>query len=86
MPYIKQEDRPRFDDVAKVIGERAECAGDLNYAITVILHTYLKKKGLKYANCNEIVGMMECCKAEFYRKVVGPYEETCIAKNGDVVV
>jgi hypothetical protein len=83
MPYIKQEDRSKFDLAAIDIANKAESAGDLNYALTVILHNYIKKKGLRYANCNELVGMLECCKLEFYRRIVGEYEDTCIEKNGD---
>lgn len=86
MPYIKPQDRIKFDSHAIEIAKLAECAGDLNYAITIILQSYLKKKGLKYANCNELMGMMECCQNEFYRRVVAPYEDSCIARNGDVII
>jgi hypothetical protein len=84
MPYIKQADRGRFIDPAKDIATKAECAGDLNYAITAICHFYLKKKGIKYANVNEVIGMLDCCKMELYRKVGAPYEDVKIAENGDV--
>lgn len=86
MPYIKKTDRIKFNDPANEIAYQAECAGDLNYAITVILHLYLKRKGVKYANINELIGMMECCKMELYRKVGGPYEDLKITQNGDVEV
>ena len=86
MPYIKKADRPKFITSALDIAEKAECAGDLNYAITVILHSYLKRKGVKYANVNELIGMMECCKLELYRKVGAPYEDLKVMQNGDVEV
>ena len=84
MPYIKQEDRPKFNTSALDIAAKAECAGDLNYAITVIIQEYIKKKGLKYANLNEVHGMLYACNAELYRRVTGPYENTCVERNGDV--
>ena len=84
MPYIKQEDRIRFRYPAECLGLAAECAGDLNYIMTVIVHKYIEKKGLKYANVNEVIGAMECCKLELYRKVAAPYEDIKIAENGDV--
>lgn len=84
MPYIKQEDRPKFDESAVRIGTAAECAGDLNYAITVIAHTYLKKKGIRYSNINEVVGALECCKLEIYRAIAAPYENDKITENGPV--
>jgi hypothetical protein len=84
MPYIKPQDRPKFDDAAVKIGTSAECAGDLNYAITVIAHTYLKKKGIRYANINEVMGALECCKLELYRAIAAPYETDKIIENGPV--
>lgn len=84
MPYIKQEDRTKFIDSAKDIADKASCAGDLNYAISLLLHMYIDKKGLKYANLNEVIGMLECCKLELYRTVTGPYEDTKITENGTV--
>ncbi len=86
MPYIKKDDRPKFNAAATEIAGKAECAGDLNYAITVILHSYLKRKGVKYANVNELIGMMECCKLELYRKIGAPYEDLKVTQNGDVEV
>ena len=84
MPDIKKEDRSKFDEAATNLGELAECAGDLNYLISVITHTYLKKKDIKYANINEIIGMLECCKLELYRAVAGPYETEKVNENGPV--
>ena len=84
MPYILPEDRFKFDEAAIKIGTTAECAGDLNYAITVIAHTYLKKKGIRYANINEVMGALECCKLEVYRAIAAPYENDKIVANGPV--
>jgi hypothetical protein len=84
MPYIKQDDRNKFNTHCDRISEEATCEGDLNYAFSRILHTYLKKKGIKYSNMNNIIGMLECCKLEMYRKIIGPYEELKITENGDV--
>ena len=90
MPYIKQEDRLKFHydleeiDYPKEVGVIAENAGDLNYAITMILKSYLEKKGENYATHNEIVGMLECCKQEWIRRKVSPYEDKKIEENGDV--
>lgn len=84
MPYIKQENRQVFEGDASLIGESATCAGDLNYAISVITHTYLKKKGVNYANINKVMGALECCKLELYRAVAGPYETLKVNENGPV--
>jgi hypothetical protein len=83
MPYIKQENRAQFDESAKDIAKKATCAGDLNYAITIMLHEYIKKNGLKYDVLNSVHGMMHCCNEELYRRVTGPYEDSCMIRNGD---
>ena len=84
MPYIKQENRSKFKDKAKDLGQTADCAGDLNYIITEMVHEFIRKRGKNYANINEVVGMLECCKLELYRKIAAPYEDEKIAQNGDV--
>jgi len=55
--------------------------GDLNYIITRILK---ESYPLRYFNLNRAVGVLECCKLEFYRRVAAPYEDTKIKENGDV--
>lgn len=86
MPYIKQDDRHTFESHIQNLAADAENAGDLNYIITKMLHLYIKKKGLRYANCNEVIGALECCKLELYRKLIGPYEDEKIVENGGVGV
>jgi hypothetical protein len=85
MPYIKQDSRHVFESHIHNLANDAENAGDLNYIITKMLHLYLKKKGLNYANVNEIVGALECCKLEVYRRVAAPYEDSKAEINGDVM-
>ena len=84
MPYIKKEDRKKFKELAVKLGIDADCAGDLNYIITEIVHAFIKKKGKRYSNINEVVGALECCKLELYRKIAVPYEDGKIQENGDV--
>jgi hypothetical protein len=96
MPYIKKQDRKKFIlksseiptnssiDLAQWIGEVSDNAGDLNYAITMILKYYMEQKGENYATHNEIIGMLDCCKMEWYRRYTGPYEDEKIKQNGDV--
>lgn len=86
MPYIKKCDRKKFDIILKEI----KCLmsfcqpGDLNYLITKILDCYIETKGQKYQRYNDLIGMLECCKLEYYRKRVSPYENIKEKENGDV--
>jgi hypothetical protein len=42
------------------------------------------KKTLNYSDYNEIIGVLECAKMEFYRRLAAPYEDSKIIVNGDV--
>lgn len=79
MPYVKKTDRERLDG-----GDEATGPGELNYVITKKIDSYLGRKGLSYANLNEIIGVLECAKLEIYRRIVAKYEDSKIAENGDV--
>ena len=80
MPYIKQERREAIR-----AGAKPQDAGELNFAITVLVDDYLKAKGaMRYAHVNEVIGAMDCAKLEFYRRVAVPYEDKKIAEAGDV--
>jgi len=79
MPYIKKEKRISIND-----GQIPENAGELNYWLTANINLYLEKKGESYQTYNDIIGAIECCKLELYRRKVSLYEEKKIKENGDV--
>lgn len=81
MPYIKQHQRELLDDA---YGPEPVDAGELNYVFTVIAHSYWKRCGKNYQAFNDIIGALEGCKLELYRRHVGPYEDIKIEENGDV--
>jgi hypothetical protein len=76
VPYIKQEKR----ELAKYY---PLTAGELNFAFTSLINQYLATR-LNYQTINDVLGALEGTKAEFYRRVVIPYEDTKIKENGDV--
>jgi hypothetical protein len=87
MPYIKQERRLELDkdNQLEMIGLGCEGEGELNFVLTSICKGYLEKLGMKsYARFNQVVGAIECCKLELYRRRVAPYEDLKIKENGDV--
>lgn len=83
MPYIKTEDRTKFVDLFCNIPE-LRGPGELNYLLTMICQDYIKDKGLRYETLNDVLGALEGCKLEFYRRQVAPYEDQKIQANGDV--
>ena len=82
MPYIEQDSRPGFDEAIEQL--KPEKAGELNYVISRICADYLARKGKKYSNLNEIMGVLSCVAKEFYRRVAAPYEDEKIKENGDI--
>lgn len=90
MPYIKKELRVQLDEdidnlIETVIGVAEETPDDLdgvlNYCFTKICKRLYPKK---YHWYNRMIGMLECCKLEMYRNVIGPYESSKAIENGDV--
>jgi len=61
-------------------------AGSLNYTLTRIVLGVLKLVTDKprYATVAILSGVLSHVGAEFYRRVVVPYEEGCIEENGDL--
>ncbi len=87
MPYILPKDRPELDQLAQPLIDHLkklpleEQDGALNYFLTVTIHHVYPKK---YFHINRALGVLSAVVQEFYRKVVGPYEEVKIKENGDV--
>ncbi|MBW1774099.1 MAG: hypothetical protein JRG79_07335 [Deltaproteobacteria bacterium] len=80
MPYVDKEARVRLDG-----GAAPQNAGELNYVITRCVDEYLIQKGsLRYANINEVIGVLECAKLELYRRIAVPYEDGKKEASGDV--
>lgn len=92
MPYVKQEYRdvidPAVDRVVNALREleldypEGSTEGNLNYAISRILSIVYTNGG--YKAINDAVGVLECAKQEFYRRVAGPLEDFKAIENGDV--
>jgi len=83
MPYIKDEDKTKFEDLIEIAGN-IDSAGEMNYVITMLARTYIERHGLCYQTLNDVVGALEGCKFELYRRVLAPYEDLKIKENGDV--
>ena len=85
MPYIKSAAARRAFDHALIDlnYESIDGVGELNYIITRLISNYLGPQ-MDYERLNSIIGVLECAKQEFYRRVVAPYEDKKIEDNGDV--
>lgn len=92
MPYIEPENRHKYETAITEIVTQLNLrgtsglypVGDLNYIISTIIQKTLQRQGMRYQTLNAIVGSLECCKLEVYRRLASPYEDEKITKNGDV--
>lgn len=91
MPYIKDFLRGELDPLVTDLTDKVfslhktegrDRDGMLNYVITkLLLQSY---PSTSYKVYNEIIGVLECCKLEFYRKQVAEYENQKEFENGSV--
>ena len=84
MPYITQAERKNLDENIDNLVEDIKTEGQLNYCIYRIMIRKMWDWSLCYSTLNKLIGVFECCKAEFQRKFVVPYEESKIRENGDI--
>jgi hypothetical protein len=85
MPYIKNEDRVRFQDFTNAMQSlEIKTPGELNYLITLLAHRYLNQKPESYSMYNDAIGALEGAKLELYRRHIASYENEKIKENGDV--
>jgi hypothetical protein len=87
MPYITQEERPQYEEliieITDLLKEKPvdSVDGHINYIVTRIIKEVYP---LRYFHINRAMGVLECIKQEFYRRVAAPYEDVKIEQNGDV--
>lgn len=82
MPYIKKEKRRRFDMVVQLMKDTGVKAdGDLNY----ILFAFCKRHVIpNYNNYKNFLGELNESAEEIRRRLLQPYEENAIMRNGDI--
>jgi hypothetical protein len=87
LPYIKPERREKYGKVLEeLIGilkslPMEDVDGELNYVVTTIIKEVYP---LRYFHLNRAMGVLECIKQEFYRRVAAPYEDIKMRESGDV--
>ena len=86
LPYIKPENRVKYENVLEELAgilkslPVEEVDGELNYVVTKILKQIYP---LRYFHINKAIGVLECIKLEFYRRVAASYEDKKIKESGD---
>ena len=84
-PYINKKARSAVLKYGTTVINKP---GELNYFLTSHIMAYLTRQGhnkkVGYVDYNEVIGVLECCKQELYRKVVAKYEDKKCELNGEV--
>ena len=87
LPYIKPERRKKYGKVLEELIDilkslpMEDVDGELNYIVTTIIKEVYP---LRYFHLNRAMGVLECIKQEFYRRVAAPYEDIKMRDAGDV--
>jgi len=86
MPYIEQSKREKFNQHIDALAAELSFynrPGEFNYVVSRLLWKIWHKEH-SYTLGNNMIGALECIKAEFYRRFLAPYEDTKIEENGDI--
>ena len=92
MPYIPQETRNDID--AEITGllialedvPFEKRGGAVNYTIArIVMNTLKPKTGWSYHSLANALSHIHEAEEEIRRRMLGPYEDECIKKNGDLV-
>lgn len=92
MPYIKEEFRKELRPLIDALGEKVNEIhkkypeqtrdGLMNFSLSELIA--MVYPNARYTDMNEVVGMLECCKLEYYRKKASPYEDKKEEENGSI--
>ncbi len=88
MPYIARKDRAQYqhaiNELAKLVPpDRMARPGHMNYIISLLIQR-VYGESMRYADHNEVVGLLNCVQQEFYRRFTAPYEDEKIEQEGDL--
>jgi hypothetical protein len=89
MPYIAPHQRTELEPAISHLIDRiktySSVDGVVNYVITTIVARAMKpEEGWKYLSAYKAYGTFLAAAAEFYRRLVAPYEDGAIERNGDI--
>lgn len=89
MPYIAPHQRselePAIERLVEDVKRYSTVDGVVNYVITTLVARCMKpEEGWKYYSAYKAYGTFMAAGAEFYRRLVAPYEDGAIERNGDI--
>ena len=85
MPYIKKEDRAKYDGPLDMI-QSIETKGELEYCIFKLMMKYQDDKYHNYANLHDTTYAAQHCADEFRERFLNAREKSARDANGDINV
>ena len=84
MPYIKDIYKKEVVDAINDLFVFIESKGDLNYVICELVGKIILENDITYTNISEMIGAVHDAETELRRRLLYPYEDIKMHKNGDV--
>jgi hypothetical protein len=82
-PGVRKNLKGALDELDTLLKEEGYTEGTLNYVFFWILKRAWYAN-TRYREINKLIGVLECCKLEFYRRIAVNHENEAIYRNGDV--
>jgi len=83
VPYIKQDERKKYDDVLNQL-HTIETKGQLEYCIFSLMQIYMENKEYRYSTLHDCVYAAAHCSDEFRRRFLDKKEDEASFENGDI--
>jgi hypothetical protein len=86
MPYVKPEDRKKYDKVIEAIKnlEKIDTKGDLEFIVFYLMRAYMVKREARYSTLHDVVYAVQHCADEFRRRFLDKREDEAKELNGDI--
>ena len=84
MPYIKANDRKKFDKILSNLPEMGT-KGELEYVVFKIMKRFMKNREFRYTPLHACVYAVQHCADEFRRRYLDKRENDARDKNGDII-
>lgn len=85
MPYIKDEDRPKFSNILSQLPD-FETKGELEYCVFYLMQKFMDNRLFKYSPLHACVYAVQHCADEFRRRFLDMREDDARITNGDIDV
>ena len=88
MPYIKDEDRSKYNNLMLNIHMLPEIQtkGDLEYLVFALMKKYMSTREERYSTLHDAVYAAQHCSDEFRRRYLDKREDSAKQQNGDIEI